>query len=359
MKFGEWVGFIAVLLIGYFLWQMQQLLLLIFTAIVLAIALNLLVRWLRKRQISRGFAILLSFSILFVILSLSIWLIVPPFVNQFQELVKVVPQGIDQFIIWLGIQKNKLDPVLIRSLPRFEQQDFNELLQQLQPIFQELLGGGLNVFYSSLGLLLSGLLLFALSLMFLASPKAYRQGFIRLFPAFYRSRVDEILLYSQQALENWLKGIVVNMGVVAIFTGVGLFILQIPLALSQSIIAGLLTFIPHLGLFLSVIPPIATIIALQTAPWKIWGVLILYISIQQIETNVLTKRIQARQVSLLPGFTILAQILFTIGFGVLGLILALPLSIISQICIREILVKDILNPWQNASISQDSEQHEL
>ncbi|MGK7944611.1 MAG: AI-2E family transporter [Microcystaceae cyanobacterium] len=346
MKFGEWIGFTTVLLIGYFMWQMRQLLLLVFTAIVLAIALNLLVRWLRKRQISRGFAILLSFAFLFLILLLSIWIIVPPFVNQFQQLVQLVPQGIDQFIIWLGIQKNKLDPVLIRSLPQFEQQDFNEILKQLQPIVQEILGGGLNVFYSSLGLLLSGLLLFALSLMLLASPNAYRQGFIRLFPAFYRPRIDDILLYSQQALENWLKGIVVNMGIVALFTGISLLILQIPLALSQSIIAGFLTFIPHLGLFLSVIPPIATLIALQAAPWKIWGVLILYIGIQQIETNILTKRIQARQVSLLPGLSILAQIIFTIGFGILGLILALPLSIISQICIREILVNDILNRWE-------------
>jgi predicted PurR-regulated permease PerM len=347
MKFGEWVGFTAVILISYILWQMRQLLLLIFTAIVLAIALNLLVRWLRKQQISRGFAILLSFTILFVVVLLSVWLIVPPFVNQFQELVQLVPQGIDKFIFWLATQKNKLDPALIRSLPQFEQQDFNELLKQLQPIAQEILGGGLNVFYSSLGLLLSGLLLFALCLMLLVSPMPYRQGFIRLFPAFYRSRIDEILLYSQQGLENWLKGIVVNMGIVALFTGIGLLILQIPLALSQSIIAGFLTFIPHIGLFLSVIPPIATIIALQAAPWKIWGVIILYIGIQQIETNVLTKRIQTYHVSLLPGFTLLAQILFTIGFGILGLILALPLSIISQICIREILVKDILNRWQH------------
>jgi predicted PurR-regulated permease PerM len=345
MKFGEWVGFAIIILIGYLLWQMKQLILLIFTAIVLAIALNLLVRFFKRWNIRRGIGVLLAVIILLIICLLSIWLIVPPFVNQFQELVKLVPQGIDLLIVWLREQKNSLDPSLLDSLPDFDQQDFDELLKQLQPIFQNVLGGGLNVFYSSLGMLLSGLLLLALSLMLLADPSSYRQGFIRLFPAFYRSRIDEILEFCQQGLENWLTGIVVNMGIVALVTGIGLLILQVPLVLSQSIIAGLLTFIPHLGLILSVIPPIATIIAVQAATWKIWAVLILYLGIQQVETNILTKRIPIRQISLLPGITILAQIIFTIGFGVLGLILALPLSILSQICLREILVKDILNRW--------------
>ncbi len=60
MKLGQWVGFATLLLIAYILWQMRQLMLLLFTAIVLAIALNMLVRWFKRRQVSRGMGILLS-----------------------------------------------------------------------------------------------------------------------------------------------------------------------------------------------------------------------------------------------------------------------------------------------------------
>ncbi len=347
VNFGKWVGFSALILIFYTLWQMRQLMLLLLTAIVLSLGLNLLVKGFQQRQIRRGLGILLAVIALLLFLFVVIWLIVPPFISQFQELVKLVPQGIETFILWLRSQKNSLNPSFIEFLPNFNSSDLNELLQQLRPLLQEALGGGLNIFYSSLGIILSLLLLLALSLMLLANPSAYRLGFIRLFPAFYRLRVNYILQRCEQALENWLKGIAVNMAIVAIFTGIGLLILKIPLALSQAIIAGLFAFIPHLGLVLSVILPIATILALQDSLWKIGAVLVLYLAIQQIETHILTRRIRTQQVSLLPGITILAEILFTLTFGVLGLILALPLSIISQICLREILVKDILNPWQS------------
>lgn len=345
MNFGQWFGFIVLIVLSYVLWQMRQLLLLLLMAIVLAIALNLLVRrFQRWWRISRSGAVLLAAGVLFLTLGLTVWLIIPPFVDQFQQLVTLVPQGISQFIQWLEQQRNQLDPDIINGLPNFQAQDLQELAKQLQPIINELLGGGWNIFYGSLGHILSLLLLLALSFMLLAEPHAYRQGLIRTFPAFYRHRVDEILILCQQELQEWLKGVGVNMAIVAVFSWIGLLILQIPLALSQAILAGLFTFIPNLGLALSVIPPMA--IALIDAPWKIWAILILYIGIQQIEANYLTPRIQTVKISLTPAITLLAQIFFTISFGFLGLVLAIPLTIITQTWLRETLVKDILNHWE-------------
>lgn len=64
MKFGQWIGLLVLVASIYILWQIRRLILLLFTAIVLATALNQLVRQLQKLRIIRSWAIFLSIFIL-------------------------------------------------------------------------------------------------------------------------------------------------------------------------------------------------------------------------------------------------------------------------------------------------------
>nr|WP_256381124.1 AI-2E family transporter [Myxosarcina sp. GI1] len=186
-----------------------------------------------------------------------------------------------------------------------------------------------------------------LTLMFLINPKPYLQLFTRLFPSFYRQRVWEIIGRCENALGSWTTGILIEMVFVAALSGIGLWILQVPLALAHALIAGLLNFIPNVGPTLSVVLPIA--IALLDAPWKAGAVLILYLIIQQIESYWLTPTIMAKQVSLLPAITLLAQLVFANLFGALGLLIALPLTIVVGTWIEEVVFKDILDEWKGLS----------
>jgi predicted PurR-regulated permease PerM len=54
----------------------------------------------------------------------------------------------------------------------------------------------------------------------------------------------------------------------------------------------------------------------------------------------------AQQLALLPAITLLAQGFFLTFFGFLGLFLALPLAVVGQVLLKEILVKDILDGWE-------------
>lgn len=341
MNFGTWIGFVIFFVALYILWQTRQLLLLIFTAVVIATSLNILVKGFCRRGIKRFYGVLLSIVILLGVILGFFWIIVPPFINQFQQLAQLIPQGVEKLNLWLDFIVMRLDPEIINYLPSRE-----ELTKQLQPILENLLGGGLSFFYGSLGVLLSTLLLLVITFMILGNPTPYRQGFIRLFPAFYRRRVDEILDLCDVALQGWLVGILFNMCVIAILSFIGLSILGIPLALAQAILAGILTFVPNLGPFLSVLSPMA--IALLDAPWKSLAVLIYYILIQQIEGNFLTPFVMAKQVSLLPAIALLSQIFFATFFGFLGLFLALPLTIVGQVWFQEVVVKDILDSWKKS-----------
>jgi predicted PurR-regulated permease PerM len=340
VNLGKWIGLFAFILSLYILWQVREVLLLIFAAVVLANALNVLVERFSRSRMKRGFAVLLSVFLLIGILVGFFWLIVPPFAAQFQELSLLVPKGIQRFSTWVEMLQARISPQLIQYLPSVEQ-----LVQQLPPLVNQLLGGGFTFFSNSLGVLVKLLLVIVLTLMLLANPGAYRRSFVRLFPSFYRRRVDYILDECTLALRGWLAGILFNMFVIASLSFVGLLILRIKLPLAQAALAGILTFIPNIGPTLSVIPPIA--IALLDTPWKSFAVLILYILIQQVESNLLTPYVMAQQVSLLPAVTLLAQVFFATFFGFLGLLLALPLTVVGQVWLKEVIVKDILDQWHH------------
>ena len=338
MNFGTWIGLIVLFISLYILWQIKQLLLLLFTAIVLATSLNILVKKFQQRGIKRTNAVFLSMLLLIAVAVGSIWIVVPPFIDQFQVLGKLFPLGIERLGSWLNLLSERLDPRILDFLP-----DTEELTRQLQPLVRQFLGGGLTIFYNSLGVLLGILLLLAITLMLLANPEAYLQGFKRLFPSFYRRRVEEILTLCAAGLEGWLVGILFNMAIIAVLSFIVLFILGIPLPFSQAMLAGMMTFIPNIGPTLSVLSPMA--IALIDAPWKSVAVLILYIIIQQVESNILTPIVMAQQVSLLPALTLLSQLFFATFFGFLGLLLSLPLTVVGQIWFKEVIIKDVLDNW--------------
>jgi predicted PurR-regulated permease PerM len=61
----------------------------------------------------------------------------------------------------------------------------------------------------------------------------------------------------------------------------------------------------------------------------------------------------ARQVSLLPAVTLISQIVFASFFGALGLLLAIPLTVVAKTWLEELLFKDILDNWKHASHSSN------
>lgn len=341
MKFGQWLGLVVFLVSLYVLWQIRQLLMLLFAAVVFATALNRLVRWLHQKGIRRSIALALTLGLTLLLGIVFFFLIVPPFVEQFQRLIELVPNVFQRMLEELEGLEQILKDNLPQPLP--PPPNVAELLAQLQPLGTEIFKRSVEFFSNSLNIAIQMLLVFVLTLMFLADPPGYRSAAIKLFPSFYRRRADAILSECEIALGNWMEGIIISSTSIAIFSGLGLAILRIDLVLVHALLAGLLNFIPNIGPTLSLVFPL--MIALLDAPWKILAVVILYIIIQNIESYWLTPTVMAKQVSLLPAFTLTAQIFFTGAFGILGLLLALPLAVVAKTWIEETLFKDILDKW--------------
>lgn len=347
MNIGQSIGLIAIVLSLYILWQIREVLLLMFAAVVLATTLNRLARYLQRSGLKRGFAVFLSVMIFVVVVIGFFWLIVPPFAQQFQELTDRVPLGFRRFNTWVNGLRTQIPFQLVPYIP-----DINSLIQQAQPFVNRVLGSSFAFVSGSLEVLVKVLLVLVLTGMLLVDPLAYRRVFVRLFPSFYRRRVEGILDKCEVALQGWVTGAIIAMGVVGLMSVVGLSILHVKAALALGVLAGFLNLIPNLGPTLSVVPAMA--IALLDNPWKALAVLILYFIIQQAESSFITPIVMAKQVSLLPAVTLISQLFFVTFFGFLGLFLALPLTVVAKIWVQEVLIKDVLDEWGNHH-SQETE----
>lgn len=337
MSLGKLIGLLAFAVSLYILWQIRQVLLLVFAAIVFAVALNRVVRWLQQRGVKRGHAIGLTVISLLLIFVILFALIGPSFAQQLEQLINAVPKLLERLRDWL----NSLSTFVPEQL--LDVRNLGNFIPRLQPLITQLLGNAYNWFSDLLAILLNLLLVIILTIMLLASPAPYRRGLILLFPAFYRRRADEILSECETTLVGWMTATLINMAAIGVVSFIGLLILRVPLALANALLAGLLEFIPNIGPVLSVLPPMA--VALLDEPWKAVAVLILYLLIQQFEAYLLVPFVMRQQVSLLPAATLLSVVVFGTFFGFLGVFLSVPLVIVFKIWMQELLIKDVLNHW--------------
>ncbi|NES97173.1 MAG: AI-2E family transporter [Desertifilum sp. SIO1I2] len=343
MKLIDWVSFLGLIVSLIILWQFRNILLLVFTAIVLAIALNSLVRFLNRRcKIPRGAAVGVGLLSVLIGFSILIGLILPLFISQFQQLILLVPQGVERFIIWANRTITNpptwWPPFDIGRLPRF-----NDISQQLLALVQQVFGNFFVFFSGSVAIILQVLLAMILTLMFVSNPIAYRELLLRLFPSFYRRRADVILSKCEVSLLAWLRGIAINSLFVATASAIGLMILGVPFVFAHAVVAGVFNFIPNIGPMLSVVFPVS--VAFLDSFSKAIAVIILYAIIQNIESYLIAPMVMQQQVSLLPAATLVAQIFFATFLGPVGLILALPLAVVSKIWIEEAILKDIFDRW--------------
>ncbi len=344
MKLGDWVSLLCVIAASYIIWQIKPLLLLSFAAVVIALALNSLTRKIQAFNIPRHFAIPIAILISAIVAALFVLGIVPPFVEQFTKLLDLLVSFSQRLPSLLSELQANL-PERIR-LP--ELYEFIDWLTSPDSAVLDVASNFFSFFNSSLRILIQTLFVVVLALMILTNPSAYLNGILLLFPSFYRQRAREIFGKCEVALGNWLGGIIISSLFIFGFSFVGLLILDIDLAFAHALLAGVLNFIPNLGPTLSMVFPVVVAL-LSDDPWKAIAVVILYVVLQQIESYAITPTVMAHQVSLLPAFTLIAQIFFASIFGFLGLLLALPLTVVAKTWIQELLIKDVLNHWHLSS----------
>ncbi|MDA0726805.1 MAG: AI-2E family transporter [Cyanobacteria bacterium] len=323
---------LSLVVLGLLAWELRWVLMVLFGAVVLAVALDVPVSWLRRGlRLSRPLALLL----VLMVLALLSWqltdLLLPELLEQLNQLTQLVPALIARLSELLG-GVSVLEGLEGRLADLIT-------LDKLQPIGAQLIGFAGGAASGTVLLLLMGLL----AILLVLDPRSHQRLVLALTPAHSRPLVQNLLTESRQALGGWLAGMTLSASVVFLLTWAGLAALKVPLALLSGLICGLLTFVPTIGPTLASLLPVA--VSLLISPTLAVQVIVLRLVLQNGEAFLLTPLLLSRTVNLLPTVALMAQLSLGALLGLPGVLLALPLVVVLQVFSQRVLVEQVMDRW--------------
>ena len=327
------VGIVLMMLLFVLLFYLAiDVFLLVFAAILLAIFLHGLANLLgRYTKLSEGMSVLLVSLVLIAVLAGAISLLAPSVAEEVRHLRDELPRSAQQASTY--ISQFGWGRTIIEQMPSAD-----EVVQKVDASSMATRVGG--YFSSTLGAIANFFIVILLAIYLATEPRFYARGITKLFPPKHRPRGYEVLTEIGDTLSWWLIGKVASMIFIGLLTWIGLSILGVPLAFTLGLIAGLLSFIPNFGPIFSAVP--AILLGFIDSPIKALYVLILFIIVQIIESNVVTPMIERRTVELPPALTIVAQLALGVLIGGLGLVLATPLLAVVMVLVQTVYIQDVL-----------------
>ncbi len=314
----------GLLLMGYLL---GEVLLLVFAAVLIAVGLDGLAQGVAVRlPVSRGWALVAVTIGIAAIIVGALALTAARLVQQFRELRETMVDFVEGVHAWLTEHG---------AIAMIE--DMNDEDGGVADAAGEMAGHVLTYGMTAVGAVASLIILIVLTLFLAARPGLYRGGAVRLVPPQSREMVQDTLSALAHALRWWFLGQIASMALLGVTVGLGLFVLGVELWFALGVLTALLTFIPFLGPLIATVPIVAVGFTEGTTTGLI--VLIGYVVIQNIEGNVLVPMIQHKAVDLAPALLISLQVLLSLIFGIAGLILAAPLTIVAMIAVQKLWVE--------------------
>jgi predicted PurR-regulated permease PerM len=318
------IGVIAV----YTLYLIGEVILTVYISSLLAIGLSPAVRKLERsrmivgrRFIPRWFAILLLYIAFLVAAGIVAGLVLPPMIDQAQELTANVPAYLDGLNSWL-LKRGLIQAPISWS-------DFMPTAEGTSLA----LSGILTTLNTMLGILGTVLTILLLPFYLLLESATLHAWLLKIVKPQNRSRADRIVRAVTEKVAAWLFG----QGLLALIIGVtatiGYWLMGVPYFSVLGLIAAVGELIPVIGPILACIP--AIILGWTVSPQTALIVVIYTTAQQVIENNFLVPRIMERQVGVSAVTIIVAMLVGTMLFGFVGAILAIPTAGIIQIMVNE------------------------
>ncbi len=316
----------ALLLAYRFLAAVVAVVLLLATGLLVAVALSAPVEVLHRRRVPRPVAVTLIVLVVLVALSLGGYLLFPTLANQASQLASSLPDAFSQLV--------ERTRELARRFGVKAGGDGGVSPQTLAKVGRRILGGALALF-SGLASFLTGLVVIIFVPLYLAAlPEPVTGWAVRLFPPERRATARGILSESRTRLLGWLGGRLFSMCVVGLLSTAALYLIGVPAALFLGVFSGLVAFVPIIGSVAGAVPPL--ILAFAGDPLDALWVLLAYVAIQQIESNLLTPLVMQKTVSLHPVVVIASVTAASAAFGVLGALLAVPASVVIGLLVEKL-----------------------
>jgi predicted PurR-regulated permease PerM len=319
---------------AYLIYELGQILIILFFAVLFASAIRPYVVALMRRGVPQVGAILLIYLLFFVLLFGTLILVVPPLISLTvdffsNELLVTQINQLLRRLTFLGRREFQI------ALPSLEIPDYM-LTWAAQTAEETAREQALPVAQNTLLILGQIGLAFVMGFYWLTSHSEIQGLLLRIAPLQRRPDVELIWNDVEQTLGAYVRGQAILMAIIGLVSFLGLWALGVPYALALAAIAGLMEVIPVLGPILGAIP--AIMVAFTISPPLALVVALYYLVVQQLEGNVLVPKVMQDNVGLNPLLVILTLTAGAALYGIVGAIVAIPLAGVLQVLVKRLLI---------------------
>jgi len=327
---GATLVLVSVIFGFWLLYRFNQVVFILFIAIVIGTVIRPVVTWLHLRGLPRIAGVILVCILLLTLLISFVLLLFPLIIEQGTTITAAIPGYYQVLREWMVNYPNQLIVRLSEFLPAD--------LPGLEPIQQTgqqvLASAGQALGYvasAATGIFIAIVILFLAFYWTLDGPRNI-QSFLVLIPHDQRENIRELISAMETKVGFYIAGQSILCLVIGSMALVAYLLIGLPDALVLALLAGVLEAVPMIGPLLGAIP--AALVALSIGPDKLIWVIVATVVIQQLENSLLVPRIMSKAVGVNPFVTLLALFAFSSLFGIAGALMAIPMAAIIQLLLN-------------------------
>lgn len=308
----------GMVVLGWFLYQTVEILLLFMFALILALVLNAPTTRLESKGVPRVAAALLVCGSVLAVAALLGWLIVPRIAGDLGTLVNNLPDYASRLADRLAS--------LFGDYPEVERKlrlD-SEAAARMVPSLPTLLGRVGRYSLSLLSVLVIAIVLASTVVYMVVSPRPLMELYLQAFPPRLRDRAARAFARSSKMVVGWMWSNVLVGSMEAVAVALFLTLMDIPGALVWAAFALFAELVPKIGPYLMALPP--TLVALSINPLTALWVALFYLALNEFMGDFVMPRVRASTMNIHPVSTLFMMLAMGSAFGLLGALIATPLA---------------------------------
>ena len=296
------------------LWYLRVIVLPVAVALTIAPAVSPIASWFRGRRFLQRPAAALALLMALALVTVLVAIVAVSVIEQFDELVASVRRAVDDLAAQLEREPFNLSV-----------EETEDLRSPLEESWREASGYAASGVQAGAGIVAGFVLAVAMLYFILRDGEALWAWILRRFSAEVRPAVDRAGGRAWDVLGGFVRGTAQVATIDAVLIGIGLWLLDVPLAFALAVLVFMGSFVPYVGAFFSGL--VAVLVAFADGGWELaLAVLGLVLLVQFVEGTFLQPMIQSRSVHLHPAVVLLAVTAGGSLFGIAGAYLAVPVT---------------------------------
>lgn len=317
--------------IAYVLFRLVIVLEILVVAVLLALVLRTLTRWLQKIFKLRWLSVLVLILLIIGFGAFIALVLIPSFISETQLLIAKLPDyanSLENLAARLHNQWSFIPSISSVNLNRLRGY-ITGILTSVPLLAKNSFGGVIETI---------GTVILALYMAY--DPNSVVRGILRLIPRRHHQKFKEFLHSCESRLRGWIFGTGIAMLFIGVGAGVGLWFIGVPLPISFGVFAGFFEIIPYFGSIAGTVLPALVALTTDNGPMKVVYVLILFLVLNQIDAHLIQPLIMGRQVHVSPVMVILSFLVMGELFGFVGVLVAVPAAAVIVTLVDEYTPKE-------------------